>query len=173
MLLLELKKNAKKDFTALKKIRVALLGDSSTQFLSQALRGYGYEVGLDLNLFEAGHNQVDRQIHDSSSELYQFVPDFVIVFHSSQKLLNSFYRAPLDSRRNFASDHLEKLGTLVQILNRNLTNTKLIVFNFVEINDAVFGNFANKINVSFLHQIRDLNVQLMEYSQQIRKSAGL
>ncbi len=39
---IELKKNLKKDFSGLKKVKLALLGDSATQFLTQAIRGHGY-----------------------------------------------------------------------------------------------------------------------------------
>ncbi len=41
----QLKKNLKKDFSQLKKIKIAVLGDSATQFLIQALRGVGFEYG--------------------------------------------------------------------------------------------------------------------------------
>ena len=37
----ELKKNLKQDFSSLKTIKVAVLGDTATQFLMQALRGAG------------------------------------------------------------------------------------------------------------------------------------
>ena len=47
MRFIELKKNIKKDFSAFNKIKISILGDSSTQYLSQALRGYGYEAELD------------------------------------------------------------------------------------------------------------------------------
>ena len=82
----ELKKNLKKDFTKMVGKRVALLGDTSTQFLTQALRGTGFEYGFDLNLFEADFDQVENQIFDSSSELYKFQPDIIILFLSSHKL---------------------------------------------------------------------------------------
>ncbi len=39
----ELKKNLKKDYSSLKVIKIALLGDSSTQLLAQAIKGCGYE----------------------------------------------------------------------------------------------------------------------------------
>ena len=42
-----LKKNLKKDFAGLQPVRVALLGDTPTQWLAQAIRGAGYERGLD------------------------------------------------------------------------------------------------------------------------------
>lgn len=49
----QLKKNLKNDFTNLLPVKVALLGDSATQFLSTALRGAGYERGFDLQILEA------------------------------------------------------------------------------------------------------------------------
>jgi predicted enzyme involved in methoxymalonyl-ACP biosynthesis len=81
----ELKKNLKKDPSNLKSIRLAVLGDSATQLLVQALKGYGYETGYNVAIFEADYDQIDRQIFDSSSELYQFNPEFIIIFHSSSK----------------------------------------------------------------------------------------
>ena len=42
-----LKRNLRKDYTGLQPVRVALLGDTATQWLAQAIRGAGYERGLD------------------------------------------------------------------------------------------------------------------------------
>ena len=77
---LELKKNLQKDFSQLQSVKVALLGDSSTQFLSQAIRAVGYEKGVNVDLFESDYNQIDRQVLDPSSDLYSFNPDFVVIF---------------------------------------------------------------------------------------------
>ncbi|PKP46542.1 MAG: hypothetical protein CVT94_14295, partial [Bacteroidetes bacterium HGW-Bacteroidetes-11] len=67
----QLVKNLKNDFSKLKSIKVAVLGDSATQFLSQALKGTGYDYGLDLNIWEADFNQIERQVFDPTSELYE------------------------------------------------------------------------------------------------------
>ena len=75
----ELKKNLKKDFTGFKPLKLALLGDSATQFLAQSIRGAGYEQQLDINVYDAGYNQLDRQILDLSSELYMFQPDISLI----------------------------------------------------------------------------------------------
>ena len=40
----QLKKNLKKDFSLHKKVKLAVLGDTSTQFYIEAIRGYGYEA---------------------------------------------------------------------------------------------------------------------------------
>jgi len=60
----ELKKNLKKDFSSLKVVKIALLGDSSTQLLAQALKGQGYEAGINFDVFEADYNQIEGQIFD-------------------------------------------------------------------------------------------------------------
>lgn len=68
----QLKKNLKKDFSELKVIKIALLGDSATQLLTQSLRGLGYDHDLNLEIWEAGFDQIEQQVYNLSSELYTF-----------------------------------------------------------------------------------------------------
>jgi hypothetical protein len=49
-------------FSHLKTIKVALLGDTANQFLTQSVRGAGYNEGFDLQIFEADFNQIKRQV---------------------------------------------------------------------------------------------------------------
>ena len=81
-----LKKNLKKDTRGLPIIKIALVGDTATQFLATAIIGMGVERGFHINLFEAEYNQVERQFLDPTSELYQFDADFIVVFQSAHKL---------------------------------------------------------------------------------------
>jgi FkbH-like protein len=159
----ELKKNLKKDFSNFKQLRLALLGDSATQFLAQAIRGNGYEKKLDINIYDADYNQVDRQIQDTNSELYKFQPDITMIFESGHKLLQKFNKADEGERKTFAEKHLDRINQLSDILQSNL-KTKVIYFNYAEEDDRVFGNFANKVKSSFIFQIRKLNYQLSEYA---------
>ena len=156
----ELKKNFKKNFSDLEKIKVAILGDTATQFLVQALKGVGYENGFDLDIWEADFNQIERQILDYTSEFYQFKPEIVIVFQSSHKLLGKYNKLEPEHYLLLASNELE----LIQKLSLNITNNlnaKLIFYNYTEIDDTVFGNYANKTETSFLFQLRKLNYELM------------
>src|SRR6187402_2366466 len=89
----QLKKNLKQDFSNLKTIKVALLGDTATQFLQQVLRGAGYDQGFDLQIWEADFNQIERQVFDPSSELYEFNPEIIILFYSSHKLLGKYNKS--------------------------------------------------------------------------------
>lgn len=161
MRFLELKKNLNKEFSGLKKARIALLGDSATQFLTQAIRGYGWEAGFDLEIFEADYDQIDRQILYGSSELYQSRPEYVILFQSAQKLKKKFYDSDISRRHLFAQDEARRIEGLLAELNKNSQGVKIILANFMEVNDSVFGQYANKTNMSLLYQVRHLNCELM------------
>lgn len=47
---LDLKNNLRKDFSNFKTVKIALLGDSATQYLKQLVKGYGYEVGVNYEI---------------------------------------------------------------------------------------------------------------------------
>lgn len=162
---LELKKNLKKDFSQLEAKRVALLGDSSTQLLMQALKATGYERGYHLNIFEADFNQIGRQIFDNSSELYEFKPEFIIIFQSAHKLLYRYNKKSIGEAVGLANERLETISGFISAIQANL-NAKIIYYNYPEINDSLFGNYANNIEVSFLYQLRKLNYELMNLSIQ-------
>lgn len=159
----QLKKNLKKDFSGLKAIKVAVLGDTATQFLTLALRGMGFEKGFDLLIWEADFNQIERQVFDPASELYEFKPEIVIVFQSSHKLLEKYNKLQPEQHSLLALTELDSIKNINNTLNNNL-KAKVIFYNYTEIDDAVFGNFANKTESSFLFQLRKLNYELMSFA---------
>ena len=157
---IQIKKNLKKDFSALKKMKLAILGDSSTQFLNTAIKGLGYEYNLNLDIWEADYDQIPLQVFGSYSNLYKFKPDLIIIFKSSHKLLQKYN---LKNGFSFAENQMEEIKDIHSSLSNN-SNSKIIFYNYTEINDTVFGNFSNKVESSFLFQLRKLNYQLMEFS---------
>ena len=159
----QLKKYLKEDYKNHKLIKVALIGDTATQFLTQAIKGYGFKLGLNLQIWEADFNQIDRQVFDASSEMYSYDPEIIIIFHSSHKLLAKYNKLPFTMQVNLADDHLNLLKNIVEKIDLHL-QTKIIYFNFSEIDDAVFGNYANKTENSFLFQLRKINFKLMEFA---------
>ncbi|MDA3927378.1 MAG: hypothetical protein PF541_00340, partial [Prolixibacteraceae bacterium] len=145
----QLKKNLKKDFSGLKKIKLAILGDTATQFLTQAIRALGFDHRFDLVIWEADFNQIERQVFDLQSELYEFKPDFVILFKSSHKLLGKYNKLDPKQHSQLANDELESINSIYSGISQNLS-AKLICYNYTEIDDSVFGNYANKTASSFL-----------------------
>jgi FkbH-like protein len=159
----QLKKNLKKDFSGLAVVKVAVLGDTATQLLVQALRGAGYEEGFDLQIWEADFNQIERQVFDDNSELYEYKPDIILLFHSTHKLLAKYNKLKPSERSGLAQARMELLDQINNKIKEQL-KAKIIYYNYNEIDDAVFGNYAAKTASSFLYQLRKLNFELMQFA---------
>lgn len=157
----DLKRNLKKDYSAIPVLKVALLGDVSTQLLAVALKGIGYEKNYQLDLFEAEFNQVERQVVDPSSDLHHFEADYIIVFQSTHKLLEKYNTTPPSAQVNLADDRLDFIRTLC-----GSVKGRVIYYNYPEIEDTVFGSYANKVPFSFSYQVRKLNFELMNLAQE-------
>src|SRR6266513_458132 len=109
MLFKDLKQNLNKDFSAFPVRRLALLGDSATQFLAKAIKGYGYEEQFNFEIFDADFDQLDHQILDADSELYHFDPGYVILYLSAEKLWTTFTAIDPATRNGFADQVLSQI----------------------------------------------------------------
>ena len=157
----QLKRLLKQEHPDYPHIKLALLGDSATQFLATAIRGEGVARGLSVDLFEAEYNQVERQVLDPTSDLHGFGAEFTVVFQSSHKLLEKYSLAPAEARSSLAQERLDFVRTLCTTVPG-----KVIYYNYPEIGDGVFGSYQNKVAGSFVYQVRKLNLGLMELSQE-------
>lgn len=158
-----IRKNLKKNFSNLQPIKVAVLGDTSTQFLTQAIRGIGFDYGFDLQILEADFNQIKQQVFDKKSDLYSHNPQIIILFQAAHTFLEKYNKCHTKSNSLLAKNELEDIINLVNTI-QNQSSAKVIFYNYTEINDAVFGNFSNSTENSFLFQLRKLNYSLMEYA---------
>ncbi|MCX5849037.1 MAG: HAD-IIIC family phosphatase [Deltaproteobacteria bacterium] len=156
-----LKKNLKKETAEYKRIKVALLGDSATQFIVQAIKGMGVEYSLNIEIFEAEFNQIDQQILDPHSELYKFNAEIVIIFESTHKLLQKYNKKAQSDRKMFAETSISHSKQLILTM-QSKTNAKVIFCNYTEEDDRVFGQYASKVEESFIYQLRKLNYLLEE-----------
>ena len=160
----ELKKLLKINKTGLSPIRISLIGDTATQFLATAIKGMGVERGYNIDLFEAEYNQVERLFMDPTSELYEFDADMIVVFQSTHKLGELHSQLPVEQQLTLADDRLDFIASVCE--NPVFANKKIIYFNYPEIEDTVFGSYANKVASSFSYQVRKLNYELMNLAQQ-------
>ena len=160
----QLKKNLKQDLSSLPVIKMALVGDTATQLLNTAIRGMGVERGYRIDLFEAEYNQVERQFLDPTSELYQYDADFIVVFQSTHKLGEHHSMLTPDEQSKVADERLSFIRSICE--NPVFSQKKIIYFNYPEIDDTVFGGYANKVGTSLIFQVRKLNYELMLLTQQ-------
>jgi FkbH-like protein len=154
----ELKKEIRRNTKELKNIKVALLGDTATQFLNIALKGTAIQEGFNLEIFEADFGQISRQVLDPTSELYEFNADYTIIFESSHKLLTQYYKS-YDAQLDFAENKIKYIEELYSTI-QNRTKSRVIYCNFPVINNQIFGNFSNKVESSFVFQQNKLNYLL-------------
>ena len=159
----ELKKLARVE-SASPKIRVALLGDTATQLLVTAIKGDVMDRGYSLDLYEGEYNQVERQVMDPTSDFYQFDAEISIIFQSTHKLGEYHSSLPVAKQELLAEERLSFIASLCE--SPSFANKKLIYFNYPEIEDTVFGSYANKVESSFSYQVRKLNYELMNLSRQ-------
>ena len=157
----ELKHNLKKNVSNLQTLKVSLLGDSATQFLAIGIKGMGIERGYNIDLFEAGYNQVERQILDPTSDFYQHAAKYTIVFQSTHKLMEKHAMMSVDEQNHLAEDRLNFIRTIC-----TQVPGYIIYYNYPEIEDTVFGSYANKVQTSFTYQLRKLNYELMKLAQE-------
>lgn len=150
--------------TGLQKVSIDLLGDASTQMLNIAIKGYAYELGYNFEICEADFDQIDLQIFNSHSDLYDHPSDFVIIAETQQKLLKKFYDQSLEERPYFADKQLNRIKDIFNQLDSLKSPKAIIYFNFQEEDDGMFGNFANKTEFSFLYQVRKLNFLLTQFA---------
>ena len=144
--------------------RMALVGDTATQFLATALKGESIGRGFQLELFEAEYNQVERQFLDPTSELYAFDASYIFLFQSTHKLGELHSMLDESGQKALAETRLDFLRSLSE--NPQLAGRKIICMNYPEIEDTVFGSYANQVESSFTWQVRKLNYGLMQLAQE-------
>ena len=158
-----LKKNCNKQPLAVGSPRMALVGDTATQFLATALRGEAISRGYDLDLFEAEYNQVERQFLDPTSELYSFDAQYIVLFQSTHKLGEYHSQLSETEQIQLADNRLAFIASVCD--NPQLEGKKIICMNYPEIEDTVFGSYANQVESSLTWQVRKLNYGLMQMAR--------
>ena len=146
------------------KCKIALLGDTATQLLATALVGEAASRNTALDLYEGEYSQVERQLLDATSEVYQFDADFILIFQSTHKLGEHHSLLPAERQAALADERLAFIASVCE--NEAMKSKKIICMNYPEIDDTVFGSYANKVTTSLTYQVRKLNYELMNLAGQ-------
>ncbi len=144
-----------------KEIRLAVLGNSATQFFSKAIEGCARLSGLNLNVYDTDYNQIDMQLLNDQSEVYRFMPDEILLFLATDKIYEEFLDLPLQERSMFAENMLSKIEGYWDLITAH-SKARILQTNFTEIEDNALGQYSCKTPVTFIYQIRKLNYLLNE-----------
>jgi len=128
-------------------MRLALLGD----FTIEDFKPYF----LETTLFMRSFSQVEEVILNPDSELYKFKPDVIVVMFSTQ-VLRARYHQRSTSHVVFYEEVLRYHQNLREQLEQH-SQSRIVISNFVEVSDRLFGNHDHLIETSFLQLTKDLN----------------
>lgn len=137
--------------------RVGVLSDTSSQYLVKALKGYGLKEAIDLNIYEAGYDQISLEILNPNSSFHQSDLDYAILLQAPEKLQAKFQKLSTLDRIDFASTQAAYLKNLVEHVP---SGTKIILNTFPKLVDNIFGNFGAKVKSSFSYQLSLLNLEI-------------
>ena len=154
-----LKKLAKQEVECKK--RIAVIGDCATQQLATALRGESIRREYPLAVLDADYDQMEAQLLDPNSEVYTSKPDYILLFASFEKLKNRFYDTVPAERPQFAAREMERFTGLWQAISANCS-AKILMFDFPDAEDNIFGSYALRTPASLGFQLRKLNLLFSE-----------
>ncbi|MEM6261842.1 MAG: HAD-IIIC family phosphatase [Bacteroidota bacterium] len=160
----QLRKNLKKDFEGKKAVRFALVADSATQLLAQAIRGYGYDVGLNISVYQGEYDQMDLEILNPASSLYTDPRDAIWIFHAAHVRWLKYLKCSPAEQGTFATDMLEQLENYLQVISSR-SQAQVLANTLGCLPDAIFGNYGAKVSHSWTYQIRKYNLGLMDLAQ--------
>lgn len=144
-------------------VRIAVLGDCSTQHLSTAICGSCKALGIDAAMLDTEFDQVRAMIDDPCSELYAFAPDHAVIYLCAEKLAERFCAEPPEKERlTFAERTAAETAALWQRFSSLRPGARIIHLGPAMPYDGVTGSLGNTTPSSFSYQLRRLSLLLCE-----------
>jgi FkbH-like protein len=141
-------------------IRVALLSDAATQQFVPILRAILYRSGFSSEFYEGPFDAIDVEAYDSSSKLYAFQPDAVVILNSMQALCASYARRS-GTANGFVSESLARITGIWSAIQRYCGAT-VIQSTYALPMTRLFGNFDLKVPDSLYSVALTLNAAIVD-----------
>ncbi len=155
-----LKKLAKNN-TSTSTMNIALLGESATQFFNTAIKGYGANGNIKVNIYEADFDALEQEIYNPSSEIYKPDTQALVIQLSCKKFQSNFNKA--ERFTGFAQEQFNYIFNLIEGF-KSKSSAPVILLNYSLQNDFVFGNYGSKLNNSLYNQLLAANKSLQEFA---------
>ena len=138
---------------------LSILADSSAQYLIKFIKALALENELNIEIWNAPIDQIEQQIFNRESQFNKTNHDLIIIFESTHSLLKKYNESKdID---NFSDIQFKRITNYLEDLIAS--NKDVILFNFYELNDFIFGNYSSLIEGSFIFQLRKLNFLLSDF----------
>lgn len=161
MLLKQVRKNEKSQVPE-EGPKVAVLGSCSNQYFVKILRYYLGQEGMHCKIYEGEYNGINMDVFDTSSLLYQFAPDYVIIlpFYTDIKDTPPLLSDEETIRQyiNGIKKYYKRLWTHLE----ELPNVRIIQGNFVIPPVRSLGNLEYQEAYSFNSFLKAVNEMLVK-----------
>ena len=138
---------------------LSILADSSAQYLIKFIKALALENELNIEIWNAPIDQIEQQIFNRESQFNKTNHDLIIIFESTHSLLKKYNESK--DNDNFSDIQFKRITNYLEDLIAS--NKDVILFNFYELNDFIFGNYSSLIEGSFIFQLRKLNFLLSDF----------
>lgn len=142
-------------------MKIAILGNYSTQFLVKSIKIALKNNGYIAEIYEGSFDAIDLELIDEGSGLYDFKPEIILIHESDYQLRKYFYNLSDDEKGNFSEIHLATLKNRIEILQRQIPTCRIIYPEIIRYNDSIYGNLYSKIEHSWYFQIQRLSYYLL------------
>ena len=135
-------------------VKLAILADCDVQQFAKTISGLFFKYDFFLDVYISPIGNIDYQILDDDSELYEFDPDIILLFYTSQNL-REYYNKKFDCGDVFKFYSNRLLSNLENI--RKKSKALVLQSNFALTNERTFGSFDAKVENSLSNIILKLN----------------
>lgn len=156
---LQLIKEARKNTKNLKnycEIKIAVLGDSATQQFVQMLKANLYRNKIFAHIYEADFDMIDQEIYTDDSGLYKFMPDYVVLYTSTQKIRDHYYQNTHLDADQIVGECVARICGWWERINSKAT-VRIIQNLYALPFERPFGNYGGRLKDSLVGVIREIN----------------
>ncbi len=145
-------------------LKLALLSDAATQQFVPLLRTLLDATGFSTDVYEGAFDAIELEVYDSSSKLYSFDPDAVILLNAAQALRASFSKRQ-SSAADFVRDSLARITGIWNAI-QSRSRAAVIQSTFALPLERYFGNYDLKVAESLYSATHALNAGIAEAARQ-------
>jgi FkbH-like protein len=137
------------------RMRLAVLGDASTQHLVKLLRVLLARAGVEVEIWEASFDTIETEAFNPSSDLYTFQPTAVLVFSSLGAFRHRYYTAG-DDKSQFAQQTAQRLIDVWSALRQRITGPILQTGVVLPV-ERLYGHYDHKAPASLYTSVAGFN----------------
>jgi FkbH-like protein len=148
-----------------KSINIALVSSSTINGIKETLLVQCGEFDILTKYYIGGYNQYAQELLNTGSDLYEFIPDLLIIFVDTRAVAGDLFFMPYeissDDRRFWIDEKVNELCTLALAFTEK-SSAKVVLHNLEEPVYSPMGLVENKQELGFIESIKLINKGLTD-----------